>query len=327
VGAGHDNLDLYQTATFKNYIFNAAGVPVPTGPVKDYSAIQPFLLPQLRKVDYVYVQDVWQFARDWTATAGVRHDRYSDVGGTTNPRLALVWDASVDLTAKLLYGRAFRAPSFNESYGINNPIQRGNPNLKPETIGTLEAAFAWQAATDLQLNLNVFKYRMKDIIRGVPNATAATGSTFNNAGNQNGKGLELEAGWDASRTLRVAANYAYQRSIDMGTGRDAGFAPRHHGNARLSWRAPGGLVLTPQINRVAERRRAAGDSRAKVPNYTTFDLSASMYGGVDKSWDLAVALRNLFNANVREPSMAPGALPNDLPMAPRAVSVKLSYKL
>ena len=326
-GVGHDNLDMYQTATFKNYIFNAAGVPVPTGPVKDYSVIQPFLLPQLRKVDYLYVQDVWQFARDWTATAGVRHDRYSDVGGTTNPRLAVVWDASVDVTAKLLYGRAFRAPSFNESYGINNPIQRGNPDLKPETIGTLEAAFAWQAATDLQLNLNLFKYQMKDIIRGVPNKTAATGSTFGNAGNQNGTGLEMEAGWDASRNVRVSANYAYQRSIDESTGKDAGFAPRHHLNARLSWHAPGGVLLTPQINRVADRRRAAGDIRAKVPNYTTADVSASMGGGIDRNWDLALTLRNLFNADVREPSTAAGAIPNDLPMAPRAISVRLSYKL
>lgn len=326
-GVGHDNLDMYQTATFKNYIFNAAGVPVPTGPVKDYSAIQPFLLPQLRKVDYLYVQDVWQFARDWTATAGVRHDRYSDVGGTTNPRLALVWDASVDVTAKLLYGRAFRAPSFNESYGINNPIQRGNPNLKPETIGTLEAAFAWQATTDLQFNLNVFKYQMKDIIRGVANATAATGSTFQNAANQNGKGMEMEASWDVSHNLRASANYAYQRSIDENTGRDAGYAPRHHANARLSWHAPGGVVLTPQINRVADRRRAAGDVRPKVPNYTTFDVSATMAGGVDKRWELSLALRNLFNADVREPTIAPGALPNDLPMAPRALSLRLSYKL
>jgi iron complex outermembrane receptor protein len=24
-------------------------------------------------------------------TAGVRHDQYSDFGGTTNPRMALVW--------------------------------------------------------------------------------------------------------------------------------------------------------------------------------------------------------------------------------------------
>ncbi|MES2150076.1 MAG: TonB-dependent receptor [Pseudomonadota bacterium] len=326
-GLGHDHLDLYQTATFKNYIFNAAGVPVPTGPVIDYSAIQPFLLPQLRKVDYVYLQDVWRFARDWAATAGVRHDRYSDFGNTTNPRLALVWDASVDLTAKLLYGRAFRAPSFNESYGINNPVQRGNPNLRPETIGTLEGAFAWQAAADVQLNLNMFKYQMKEIIRGVPNAVAGTGVTFNNTGNQSGNGFEVETLWDASRDVRVSANYAFQRSIDEGTGGDAGYAPHHHVNARAIWRLSEGVVLTPQVNWVADRKRTVGDTRPQIPDYTTVDLTASVSGGIHKKWDLSVSLRNLFNADVREPSVAPGTIPNDLPMAPRAVYLRLSYRM
>ena len=326
-GVGHDVLDMYQTATFKNYSFNAAGVPVPTGPVIDYSAIQPFLLPQLRKVDYVYVQDVWRFARDWAATAGVRHDRYSDFGGTTNPRLALVWDASVDLTAKLLYGRAFRAPSFNESYGINNPVQRGNPGLRPETIGTAEAAFAWQAASDLQLKLNVFRYEMKEIIRGVPNTTPGTGATFQNTSNQNGKGMEWEAGWDASRALRVSASYAYQHSIDESTQADAGYAPRHHLNARLSWRLREGMMLTPQVNWVADRSRTKGDTRPKVPDYTTFDLAASVAGGFERKWDVALTLRNLFNADVREPTLAPGTIPNDLPMAPRTLMLRLSYRM
>jgi iron complex outermembrane receptor protein len=39
-------------------------------------------------------------------------------------------------------------------------------------------------------------------------------------------------------------------------------------------------------------------------------------------------VRNLFNADVREPSLAPGtAIPNDLPMAPRAVYLQASYTL
>ncbi|MES2128303.1 MAG: TonB-dependent receptor [Pseudomonadota bacterium] len=326
-GLGHEVLDMYQTATIKNYSFNAAGVPVPTGPVIDYSAIQPFLLPHLRHVDYVYLQDVWRFARDWAATAGVRHDHYSDFGGTTNPRLALVWDASVDLTAKLLYGRAFRAPSFNESYGINNPVQRGNPSLKPETIGTLEAALAWQTASDLQLKLNLFKYQMKEIIRGVPNPTPGTGATFQNTGNQNGKGMEWEADWDVSRALRVTASYAWQHSVDEGTRADAGYAPRHHLNARLSWRLREGMLLTPQVNWVAGRSRTKGDTRAPVPDYTTVDLNAALAGGFERKWDVSLALRNLFNADVREPTLAPGLIPGDLPMAPRTLMLRLSYRM
>jgi outer membrane receptor protein involved in Fe transport len=257
VGLGRERLDLYHTATIKNYIFNAAGVPVPTGPVIDYSAIQPFLLPQLRTVEYAYVQDEWRFARDWAATAGLRHDRYSDFGGTTNPRLALVWDASVDLTAKLLYGRAFRAPSFNESYGINNPVQRGNPILRPEKIGTLEAAFAWQAASDLQLNLNVFRHQLKEIIRGVPNAAAGTGATFQNTSTQSGRGLEVEANWDAGRNLRASACFRQLR------------LPARHRRTqphRCRLCAAPSLQCAPELAHAWRRcRHAAGQPRRRSP--------------------------------------------------------------
>jgi len=326
IGVGHDDLDMYHTATFKNYIFNPAGVPVPTGPVIDYSQIQPFLLPQRRMVSYVNLQDEWQFARDWTLTAGVRHDRYSDFGGTTNPRLAVVWDATLDLTAKLLYGRAFRAPSFNEQYGINNPVQRGNPDLQPERIGTLEAALAWQADQRLQLNLNLYRHAMQDIIRSAPNQQAGTGAMFRNTGNQRGKGLELEAVWEASRSLQITASYAWQRAIDAASGRDAGYAPRHHLHARADLRVPGAGILSPQLNRVDRRSRAPGDMRPPVPDYTTFDLAFSSARLLPRC-ELSLALRNAFNADVREPSLAPGAIPGDLPMAPRALHVRALFTL
>jgi iron complex outermembrane receptor protein len=44
-------------------------------------------------------------------------------------------------------------------------------------------------------------------------------------------------------------------------------------------------------------------------------------------WNFAASLRNLFNATVLEPSLAPGlALPNDLPMAPRSVSIQAIFR-
>jgi outer membrane cobalamin receptor len=325
-GLGHDDLDLYETVTIKNYVFNPVGIPVPNGPVANYSVIQPFMLPQRRKVDYAYVQDEWNFAKDWTVTAGIRHDRYSDFGGTTNPRIALVWDASLDLTAKLLYGRAFRAPSFNEEYGINNPVNRGNPNLRPETISTLEAAFSWQANKDVQINFNVFQYEMRDIIGAIPNPAPAPGTTYNNAGSQDGSGAELELVWDTSRNLRLSGNYSYQRAIDGTTNQDAGYAPHHHLYSRADWRFASGWLLSPQVNYVGDRRRTAGDTRPPVPDYTAVDISLRTTNRSKDQWDFAASIRNLLNANVREPS-TPGTIPNDLPMAPRVFYLQAIYKM
>ncbi len=324
-GLGHDDLNLYAIREYKNFTFSAAGVPVPTGAVIDFTNTAPFMLPQRRKVDYLYAQDEWGFAKDWTLTAGVRHDNYSDFGTTTNPRLALVWDATLDLTAKLLYGNAFRAPSFQESYSINNPVSRGNPNLRPETNQTLEAAFSWQARRDTQLNLNFFRYEMKDIIRLAPNPAPAVGGTYQNIGNQHGNGMELETVWDVSRRLRLTGNYSYQESIDETTGQDAGYAPHHHFYVRTDWRYASGYFASAQANRIMGRRRTAGDTRPQVPDYTTVDLTVR--SPAKGQWDFSSSVRNLFDADVREPSLAPGLIPNDLPMAPRSLWVQATYKL
>ncbi|MFA7239539.1 MAG: TonB-dependent receptor [Sulfuricellaceae bacterium] len=325
-GAGHDDLDLYKTANYKNYLINAAGALVPTGAVIDYTNIQPFMLPQRRRINYLYVQDEWNFVPDWTLTAGVRHDEYSDFGGTTNPRLALVWDATLDLTAKLLYGRAFRAPAFNEEYAINNPFQQGNPNLRPETNRTVEAAFSWQARKDTQVNLNLFRYDANNIIRLVTNEAPAVGAIYKNTGSQHGSGMELETVWDYSRTLRLTGNYSYQKSIDDATGQDAGYAPHHHIYLRADWRYPSGWLAGAQVNRVMDRMRAPGDARPQTPDYTTLDLVVRT-PRIKDQWEFSASVRNLFDADVREPSLAPGLIPNDLPMAPRSLWLQATYKL
>ncbi|HCI13693.1 MAG: TonB-dependent receptor [Gallionellales bacterium GWA2_60_142] len=325
-GAGHEDLDLYRVRTVKNFLLNATGVPIPTGPVIDYGTIQPHQLPHRRLNNYLYAQDEWNFARDWMLTAGLRHDQYSDFGGTTNPRLAVVWDAAYNLTAKLLYGKAFRAPALLEQYGVN-PSGNGNPNLKPETIETMEAAIAWQATLNTQVNLNLFRYKIKDTIRTVANATAGTGSTFQNTGAQRGDGMELEAVWDASGKLRLTGNYAWQRSIDEVTNQDASYAPRHHINLRGDWQLASGWLLAPQVNWVADRKRPSGDTRPQVPDYTTVDLTLRTSRSM-KQWNFSASVRNLFDATVLEPSAAPGtALPNDLPMAPRSLWLQADYKL
>lgn len=341
LGLGHEDLNMYQIRTVKNFWLRTdsaaalIGVPVPTGAVIDYGVLQPHQLPHRRFNDYAYIQDEWNFARDWSLTAGIRNDNFSDFGNTTNPRLALVWDASLDLTAKLMFGQAFRAPSFNEQYGVN-PTGDGNPNIKPEKIRTIETAFAWQARNSLKLNLNLYHYTMKDTIRPVTKP-GGIGAQYTNTGQLHGSGMEVEAVWDASRNLRVTANLALQESIDESTNTDAGYAPRKHAYARADWRMADNWMLSPQLNWVADRRRVKGDTRPQVPDYTTFDLTLHN-SREKKQWNFAVTARNLFNATALEPTLyvaPPGnlpayptaAIPGDLPVAPRSLWLQVTHKL
>jgi iron complex outermembrane receptor protein len=326
-GLGHDDLDLYRTQEIKNFVLTSPVLPpslIPGGVPIEVSVADSFMTPHRRQIDYAYVQDEWRLARDWALTGGVRHDHYSDFGDTTNPRVALVWDVSLALTAKLLYGQAFRAPAFTELYSINNPIVRGNTALKPETIDTWETAFAWQARSDLDLNLSLFRYSMKDIIRAT--AQAGGGTQFNNAGEQNGHGAELEAAWRATRTLRLQGSYAWQRSIDVTTQHDAGYAPRHHVTGRADWSVTSGLLLGGQVNFVADRKRAFGDTRPDIADYTTVDLSLRTNSG-SKGWEFSGAIRNLFDVDAREPTLPSNGIPGDLPLPGRSFYLQATYRM
>ena len=329
LGVGHDDLDMYRTQEFKNFTLidsgPAKGLPVPTpgGQLVEFPVDKSFVTPQRRRVSYAYVQDEWSVAPDWTLTAGVRRDEYSDFGATTNPRMALVWDASLDLTAKLLVGRAFRAPSFSEEYSINNPVIRGNPLLKPERISTAEASVSWQLGAQVQLQASAFRYTMTDIIRAA--SIGGGTSEYANLGTQRGHGFELELVADVARNLRLAGHYAYQRAVDESTGQDAGYAPHQMAYVRADWHFDKGWALSGQVKRVADRMRAAGDARPPVPNYTSADLTLRT-SSRKSGWDLAVSVRNLFAADLREPSLASTGLPHDLPMAGRALDVQLLYR-
>ncbi|MBY0557858.1 MAG: TonB-dependent receptor [Burkholderiaceae bacterium] len=326
-GTGHDDIDLYRTREYRNFNYASNGMPIPLPGVIETSDSTPFLRPQRRRIHYAYLQDEWQLATDWNLTAGLRHDRYSDFGSTTNPRLALVWDASYDLTVKLLYGRAFRAPAFVESYGISNPVALGNPLLKPERNTTTELALNWQVRSDASVNLSAYNYHMHDMIRLVTNTMAGTGARYGNLGDQRGHGLELESKWAVNRALQLNASYAWQHSIDLRNHQDAGGAPRHHLVTRADWTVLEDYQLGAQLNRVAGRRRAAGDARTPVADYTSVDWTlATRYGR--QQWNYTLALRNAFNADVREPSPAPGlALPGDIPMPGRSISLQASYQM
>lgn len=321
IGAGHRMEDLYEVVDVnRNFTFvpgNLLPQRIPVQTVTGNPAMA-FMLPHKRDLTYLFVQDEWSFAKDWTLTAGVRHDRYSDFGGTTNPRLALVWDAAYNIVVKAMHGTAFRAPAFAELYAINNPVTVGSPTLKPETMTTDELAFAWQPTTSLQTNLNFFHYRMGNIILPIP--------TYQNAGEQTGRGLELEAALDATSNLRLTGNFSLQHSTDSATGQDAGLAPHRRLFARADWRFAPLWQLGTTINHVADRMREPGDTRARIPDYTTVDLTLRREKFVG-NWDMRAMVTNLFDRDAREPTLKSVAMPSDLPLPKRAFYIQIQHNL
>lgn len=119
---------------------------------------------------------------------GTRYDRYSQIGDSISPRVALTLYPTQAQSIKLLYGRAFDAPVAAELYTINNTILLGNPDLGPETIDTWEAIWLYQGQ-QTTLSAGYFYNRFHELI----NQTVVDGvRTYTNAEHETSDGVELE---------------------------------------------------------------------------------------------------------------------------------------
>ncbi len=328
VGAGHEIEDLYKVEEYKNFTFvNGAPVPLPGG-VVNATGIRGlvYLFPHKRKLSYAFAQDEWAVGKDWTVTAGIRYDRYSDFGSTTNPRVGLVYDAGYNLIFKALHGRAFRAPSFAEQYNENSPVANGFAGIKPEKIKTTEFVISYQPKPSIQTSLTLYHYKQSNIIAFVATPTSNGVATAANTGNQTGRGAELEVTWSANRNLTFTGNYSYQRSKDETSGKDAGLAPQHRLFVRSNWRFAPNWQFGTTANYVSDRDRQPGDPRTfTVPDYTTVDISLRREK-LWKNWEFQVAVKNLLDRDVFEPTLSPGNIRFDLPLAGRSFYAQMIYK-
>ncbi len=318
LGMSNHNIDPFQ---HKNY---GPGIAVPFGPLVDITDT-PYVYMQdhYRRVLYASIQDEWVLTKDWELTAGVRYDDYSDFSGAISPRIALVWNTAPGLVTKVLYGRAFRAPTFGEMYTQNNPSILGNKGLDAETIDTYEIAFDYRPAKVFRFGLNLFEYRINGLIDYVADPAPATTKTAQNARDQKGRGFEIEAEWLAADTLKVNANLSYQRATDAHTGAVVPDVPATKLYVNAHWKFLPDWSLDGQYFRVMDRHRAQGDTRPNIKDYDLVNMTLRKKN-IMKHWDLAVAVLNMFDTDAREPG--PAVVPNDYPLEHRSFRAELRYR-
>ncbi|MDX1692902.1 MAG: TonB-dependent receptor, partial [Ketobacteraceae bacterium] len=319
--------DMYETTESKN--FDASLSPRPGGLEDVSDTDEEYLGENSEHSRYIYLQDEWRIQPGAVLTAGVRYDHYSNFGESYNPRLGLVLELNKNLTTRILYGEAFRAPSYVEQYITTNPVALGNKGLDPETIETSELAFTHTANDNFTHTLNFFYYEIDDFIDYEPVADTPA-RMAQNAGKRHGYGLEWDGHYQPGDTITVNANYAYQKSIDHNTDADVGEAPNHQAYLRVQWAFADNWRFTPQVLWVGDQGRAAGDDRSDTPAYTKVDLTLERTRW-QETVDLKLTVKNLFDEDIREPSPGPAAgfdtafVPGDFPQAGRSVVAELSW--
>jgi outer membrane receptor for ferrienterochelin and colicins len=170
----------------------------------------------------VYLQDEYHITDSLLLNVGLRLDQHYMLKNLQlNPRIGLIWDASPTITAKLLYGSAFRAPNAFERY-YNIPDEeasyKSNPNNTEELIKSYEAIAEWRPGNGLKLLGTVFYNNLQNVLE--KNITEAdigkkdsTYGMYNNTGHYQTYGFELgaEKRWDNGRQFKLSWTHNYTR--------------------------------------------------------------------------------------------------------------------
>ena len=178
----------------------------------------------------VFAQDEVELLPNLQLTGGLRFDYYFDgFGGTTNPRLGLIYNPTDTTTFKALFGDAYRAPNPYESF--YNTEQQSRPGLRPERIRTFELVAEQYIGAHYRLTASAYYYRIHDLISQA--ATAAGDPYFDNLESANALGLELEAEAKFESGLLARLSYTFQRTEDGRTDRALTSSPQHLGKLGL----------------------------------------------------------------------------------------------
>jgi outer membrane receptor protein involved in Fe transport len=109
----------------------------------------------------IYAQYEHKFTDDLKLIGGFQANKIGAIKLNIVPRGGIIWNPAPNVTLKALYGGAFRAPSLNETL-LNSPL-KGNPNLVPETVGTLDIQVSYQSDRS-QVAIAYFHSRQNKVI-------------------------------------------------------------------------------------------------------------------------------------------------------------------
>ncbi len=245
----------------------------------------------------LYGQDEFAIAHNLTLSAGLRYDHYSFFGGTTNPRLGLIYHLFHPTTLKLLYGTAFRAPVPFERAPDFGPFYENDLGLKPETIRSVEGVVEQGLGQHLTLSGSVFRNWISDLItlETDPNNSL---SVYQNSGKAVAVGMEVELDGHLASGLQGRASYSYVDAEQPETQQILSNSPQHLGKLNLSYPVvEQRLFASLDAQYTSSAQTLAGNtvSGFSVLNFTLLGHT------LGKHLDLSASIYNLFNKKYFDP--------------------------
>ncbi|MDP3025532.1 MAG: TonB-dependent receptor, partial [candidate division Zixibacteria bacterium] len=154
----------------------------------------------------------WKIGR-FTFQLGTRYDLPSNFEKSFSPNLGIIYHLKDNLSLKFNYGKAYRAPTFNDLYWPDEGYGRGNKDLKPEKGKNFEAGFSF-SSNKISSQASLFYRNVKNLISWQPLGENGLWQPFN-LDRFNSKGIELELDYKFSESFDFDLNYSYNRGEEI----------------------------------------------------------------------------------------------------------------
>ncbi len=281
----------------------------------DYSSSAPFFdgPSAKRKTTKLYLSDTWDISDDVALSAELNSDKGGDFDRQNDYRLAAVWQVSDVDIVKLMTSTAYRAPAWQELYGMNNPARVGNKNLKPERVKAYEAQYIKKLRHEDSIGANIFYLENKNQINKINSA-----NQFRNSSDSRITGAEIEYKnkFDFGGFLYLGYSYI------TGTTTSEDSLPAAASNmlkGAFTSKIGNGFSIGTTVIYVGEKKRVYTDTRENTPAYTTADLAVNYD---TKIWGAQAGVKNIADATILYPSEQ-RTYSGDYPIGKRFFFVKL----
>ncbi|MCK5328495.1 MAG: TonB-dependent receptor [Candidatus Latescibacteria bacterium] len=287
-----------------------------------------------------YLQNEMRFMENkLSLTLGLRLDKYEGFDAEFSPRVGLVVHPLEGFTIKGLWGRAFKPPTYRQTYMVRmDGKSPGNPDVGPERIRTFEAGLGYNFANNVLASVNYFNNTLTDFIESI---NYAAYSNSDDKRKISGVEMDLRADYrfrsEYLKSASVFYNYSFVHAIDeIGSQTvDVPSVAKHAANLgvklRNNW-----MTVYSGWNFIGKRNQSAsyltgvvGDEYGEKDNkgrYLIWDVNAGFRAFFRLPVKLDVAIHNLLDVEHYNPTYDPDSY-YDYTKERRNIALKVTAEL
>ena len=294
---------------------------------RSFSTSNSWLLTELRPIEGL------------TFHGGLTYFNHSIFGHQLTPKLAVVWQPTLDDTIKAIWSRGFRPPTYVEALLDDRVAFVANPELGPERVTSTELAYEHRFGRRASVAMSVFWNEYQDLIRYATTPAPDLGRPPDPANPRDFRQIAQNASTLTLLGGEVAMMLRFDDALQAWGGisvqhvdeRSRPNFPSVTGNLAVSSRAlwqP--LLLSVRAAAVGPRAKdpatLSGGKRSDVPVAVVLGCQAALDVPGVRGLQLEVALLNALDARAVSPAPGDSTPVTELSVAPRTFHVDLRYR-